>query len=291
MSVHDKRQSGWFWVHDAILDRFGKVLGPIGIAVYVCLCRFAGKERTAFPSLGKMATLIGVCKRSVQTALIRLEELKLICIIHRSREDGGSTSNVYELLDVPGDAPPVLSHTTPPSNAYHPPCYDQPGGVAPVATEGLHKEGQPFEGQPEEGTVRPDGSSTPPSGLPHGLVGKPPIQFNPDTGHFEGITERHREQWRAAFPAVDLNRELAQMESWVIAQDGGRGVKVHYIRFVFRWLAKSQDQAGRPNPFHKPSPKEILDRLEREEQERCPKHSANGSNGTPKSSGLVQPRK
>jgi hypothetical protein len=50
MAVHvrDNRGGNWFWIHNVIVDAYGKTLGPYGLAVYMVLCRHAGQEQATW---------------------------------------------------------------------------------------------------------------------------------------------------------------------------------------------------------------------------------------------------
>lgn len=66
---------------------------------FVVLQKFADNEtHTCFPSLNKLAAIIGCSKPTVIKALKGLEEKGLILKKRRKREDGGHTSNLYTIL-------------------------------------------------------------------------------------------------------------------------------------------------------------------------------------------------
>lgn len=58
---------------------------------------------------------------------------------------------------------------------------------------------------------------------------------------WEGITQRQRELWRAAYPAIDLDTELAKAAAWIVANPTHR--KSNWARYLNAWLKRSQDQA------------------------------------------------
>jgi hypothetical protein len=92
----------------------------------------------------------------------------------------------------------------------------------------------------------PEPAETGRPGPPAGpaLWGKPPVQFDPDSHRWQGITDRHRSTWSEGCPAVDLDRELAKAAAWVISNPA-KGRKSNYLRFLTRWLQSAQDNAGR----------------------------------------------
>lgn len=60
---------------------------------------------------------------------------------------------------------------------------------------------------------------------------------------FEGITDKDRETWTKAYPACDLDRQLASMHAWLIANPA-KAKKSNWRRFITTWLGKSQDRGG-----------------------------------------------
>jgi hypothetical protein len=104
-AVHDARQYPWFRLHDAIIDLYGRDLGPIGVALYAALARHANKEGTAYPSLSTLQGYFGLSRPAVIKYLKRLESLQLIAITLRYGHDGDRTSNLYTLLPHPESTP------------------------------------------------------------------------------------------------------------------------------------------------------------------------------------------
>jgi hypothetical protein len=66
------------------------------------------------------------------------------------------------------------------------------------------------------------------------------ISFDAETG-WAGITDRDREMWRSANPAVDVEREIAAAAVWVRANPKNR--KANWRRFLSGWLSRSQERA------------------------------------------------
>lgn len=52
------------------------------------------------------------------------------------------------------------------------------------------------------------------------------------------------EAWQAAYPAVNVMRELAKMRAWLVSNPALAKTSRGMPRFVNRWLARSQDAAG-----------------------------------------------
>lgn len=60
---------------------------------------------------------------------------------------------------------------------------------------------------------------------------------------WEGITEEDRTTWAVAFPACDLDRQLAAMTAWLKANPK-KAHKSKWDRFIVNWLTRSQDRGG-----------------------------------------------
>lgn len=60
---------------------------------------------------------------------------------------------------------------------------------------------------------------------------------------WSGITEQDRSDWKAAFPACDLDRQLALMDAW-LAANPAKAKKSNWRKFITTWLTRSQDRGG-----------------------------------------------
>lgn len=68
--------------------------------VYIYLKKFADGNSQCFPSVKTLAKLTKIGTSKVKQTLAELEEKGVISREHRSREDGGKSSNLYTLYDV-----------------------------------------------------------------------------------------------------------------------------------------------------------------------------------------------
>ena len=99
--VGDKRRSQFFLIHSDIFDKWGKRLGPNGIAVYLCLIRHSGNyDDKCLPFIKTIADECGISRKTVMRTLKRISELGLIEIQPRKSEHGGDTSNLYIIKDI-----------------------------------------------------------------------------------------------------------------------------------------------------------------------------------------------
>jgi DNA-binding transcriptional MocR family regulator len=87
-----------FYLYDEIVDSYGPQLRAHGLAVYCLLCRHANRDGGAFPSIRRLAELIGASKSAVFDALAILEQLGLIRVDRQRGEDGRKETNVYAIL-------------------------------------------------------------------------------------------------------------------------------------------------------------------------------------------------
>lgn len=62
-------------------------------------------------------------------------------------------------------------------------------------------------------------------------------------GGFVGVTDRDRETWAAAFPAVNLERATAEAHAWLTANPT-RAKKRNYRRFLMGWFSRQQERGG-----------------------------------------------
>lgn len=70
----------------------------------------------------------------------------------------------------------------------------------------------------------------------------PSIAWTRDEG-WTGITEADRAAWRDAYPACDLDLELARAGEWLKANPT-KARKSNWRKFVVNWLTRSQDKGG-----------------------------------------------
>jgi hypothetical protein len=69
----------------------------------------------------------------------------------------------------------------------------------------------------------------------------PEFSWNASEG-FAGITDADRQGWAEAFPAVNINRQLAAASEWLKANPAKRKTKIR--RFITGWLSRQQEKGG-----------------------------------------------
>lgn len=70
---------------------------------------------------------------------------------------------------------------------------------------------------------------------------KSKIEWNVGEG-FTGILESDRDRWHIAYPALDLNREIAAASEWLRSNPNKK--KKMPERFLVNWLARAQEGGG-----------------------------------------------
>jgi hypothetical protein len=60
---------------------------------------------------------------------------------------------------------------------------------------------------------------------------------------WNGITDEMRSAWLAAYPACNIQRQLAAMEQWLRANPA-KAHKSNWLKFITNWLARAQDKGG-----------------------------------------------
>lgn len=79
-------RGNWFRVPNALIDSYGKALGPSGFAIYCVLARYRNNlTNKAFPSHAQIARKLGISRWTVWRKVKKLEILGLIKIKKKSR--------------------------------------------------------------------------------------------------------------------------------------------------------------------------------------------------------------
>lgn len=72
-------------------------LGPTAIAVFTCLTAFADDEGLCWPSMSRIAGMLGVTRNTVRSALNDLAEVGAVSWHERTTEGGAQTSHIYRV--------------------------------------------------------------------------------------------------------------------------------------------------------------------------------------------------
>ena len=101
--LRDQRTEKRFFTDNLFVDVYGPIVKMQGHAVYNVLLRHSTPKGTgAFPSHATIAQKGGCSVSTVKRVMKQFEELGLVGVIRRYRDDGGGqTSNAYVILDPP----------------------------------------------------------------------------------------------------------------------------------------------------------------------------------------------
>ena len=80
------------------------------------------------------------------------------------------------------------------------------------------------------------------SSEPKTLTQSKRIKWSVDSSWID-VSEEDKAKWSEAFPACDINRELAAMTAWMTSNPK-KAKKSNYARFITAWLTRSQDRGG-----------------------------------------------
>ncbi|MDD2765860.1 MAG: helix-turn-helix domain-containing protein [Opitutaceae bacterium] len=98
IEVRDARGNNRFMIDNAIIDVYGPIIGPYGLALYIAICRHSDREtQESYPRVKTLAKETGMSGRQVHNKLEQLCELGLLRVV--SGKEAGQR-NVYVLLQV-----------------------------------------------------------------------------------------------------------------------------------------------------------------------------------------------
>jgi hypothetical protein len=70
-----------------------------------------------------------------------------------------------------------------------------------------------------------------------------PISFDLSSGLFQGITGTQYTLWTKAYPAVNIEQELAAAGAWLMANPK-KAPRSNYSRFLAGWMSRTQQKGG-----------------------------------------------
>jgi len=84
MQVRSQRRAYWAWFDHALIDDYAQHLGPIGVALYVALARYANHHTgQCWPSLVRLSHQLGITRLTARRYLQRLADQGLIALQER----------------------------------------------------------------------------------------------------------------------------------------------------------------------------------------------------------------
>ena len=95
-------RSGWAWFDKRIITRYGRLLGPNGVAVYMALAVHADSEQqTCFPSYQTIAKQLNMSRPTVLKAIKLIITLYLASKQWTQSPEGDPGPNLYAMLEIP----------------------------------------------------------------------------------------------------------------------------------------------------------------------------------------------
>lgn len=95
IQLRDLREGNWYWIPKEILEKYGKKIRALGLAVYNALAYFSDQDQRSFPSQKYLADFLGYSRSSIHRAIKLLEKNGLIKVEKRDRYHC-----IYSLLKV-----------------------------------------------------------------------------------------------------------------------------------------------------------------------------------------------
>ena len=122
--MRDKRDKGWFWIDNAIVDRTD--LNIYEKMLYMCLARHAGEKDFCFPGLETLCRELGI--KDTRTVVKYIRTLEEKGLIETKKEKGKSNKYYLNNVKVPtSDVPPTCDvPTSDVSTLSKVPTYDVP---------------------------------------------------------------------------------------------------------------------------------------------------------------------
>ena len=107
--MRDKRDKGWFWIDNAIVDRAD--LNIYEKMLYMCLARHAGEKDFCFPGLETLCRELGI--KDTRTVVKYIRTLEEKGLIETKKEKGKSNKYYLNNVKVPtSDVPPTCDVPT-----------------------------------------------------------------------------------------------------------------------------------------------------------------------------------
>jgi hypothetical protein len=105
IQVRSHRRAQWFWLDNALIDTHAQAIGPIAVALYVGLCRYANaKTGQCWPSLVRLSQQLGMTRLTARRYLQVLVAHRLIQVEARP-----GTTTLVTILEMPDGELPAPS--------------------------------------------------------------------------------------------------------------------------------------------------------------------------------------
>jgi helix-turn-helix protein len=112
VEVKDKRENNFFILDDELIEEYGKDIGPLGVAIYAVLVKFANRsDNSCYPSYKTIADRLGISKSTAVKGVQLLIDKGLISYQRREDDEQGHVSNLYFILKIKKQAPATNSNS------------------------------------------------------------------------------------------------------------------------------------------------------------------------------------
>lgn len=133
--IRDRRTEKRYFVDNVIVDDYGPIIGPYGLAVYNVLVRHSNADtgRNSWPSHKTIAKKAGCSVSKVKEVIGQFVELGLVAINSRYKPGKGQLSNEYLILEPPS-LPPATTTPSPQGSdtpTKNPPGFKNPHSIPP----------------------------------------------------------------------------------------------------------------------------------------------------------------
>lgn len=162
-NIRDKRQRGWFWADNVLIDHYAAIVGPSAMLVYMALVRHtdAGTQQ-CFPSVRYLRDKLAMSKTTILKAIGILTHAGLLHVTVRQSSIGDPESNLYTLLQPSWGVVQEMDHVV--QHVDHGGTGDGLGVVQEMDLNKTHKEQDPLNKEKTLSSETPDEESV--SGQP-----------------------------------------------------------------------------------------------------------------------------
>jgi len=214
---HQFGRVAWNLGEDGFLNKMTGASAKVYLALGCRNRRALTDNGACWPSVATLARETGLTERSVFACTGRLAELGLLTI-----KPGGGRGHgrLYELCGNPERRFTLSSHETLNAGSRNP---------EPVCAETLNTRSREVDkGKKERKAAAPP---------------EPKPFWSAETG-WQNTNGRQRESWAKAYPAVDIDNNLARMDAWLRANPR-KAHKRNWARFIVNWLSRETDGGDR----------------------------------------------
>jgi len=234
-----------------------KGLTALSKLVWARLAQYAGEDGICYPSLKTLAEEVGATKQGVIKAIKQLIKEGFIeqekpsgmeMIMHKTSRYYFLWHSVFEAdlrPEVTSQSkqflPPSDKQNLPPSDKQFLPKENQLKRIN--EREYIYSNSIQFSNEnfmPTSPETSLEISSSKGNNNETGKHKQADIVFDEETYTFKGI-EPFIDKWKSAYPAVNVETEIKQMESWVMSQPKTRWKK-NWKRFITGWLSREQER-------------------------------------------------